>query len=148
MPDMGTVVAITVWFVLIAVVLDFAVLGAGLLTVVTGRSFAPAIRGLRRHVPASQNDQRLAGMSLSLLAVGQLLMMVALMVVITLSTAQATGERAPVVGMYLVTLVAFAAAVACTFASLFIGQRVRYANIVEPDEEEEFTRELTEAPRD
>ena len=64
-------------------------------------------------------------------------MMVSLMVVITLSTAQATGGHAPIVGLYLVTLVAFAAAVACTFASLFIGQQVRYANVIEAEEEDE-----------
>jgi hypothetical protein len=148
MPEMGTVVAITFWFVLIAVVLNFVALCVGLLAVVTGRSFAPAgWHRLRRHIPASRNDQRLTGMSLSLLAVGQLLMMVTLMVVITLSTAQATGGHAPVVGLYLVTLVAFAAAVACTFGSLLVGQRVRYADVVD-DEEEEEPEELVGTPLD
>src|SRR5436309_1932735 len=75
MPDMGTVVAITFWFVLIAVVLNFVALSAGLLAVVTGRSFAPSgWHRLRRNIPASRNDQRLTGMSLSLLAVGQLVL--------------------------------------------------------------------------
>ena len=148
MPDMGTVVAITFWFVLIAVVLNFVALSAGLLAVVTGRSFAPSgWHRLRRNIPASRNDQRLTGMSLSLLAVGQLLMMVTLMVVITLSTAQATGGHAPIVGLYLVTLVAFAAAVTCTFASLLIGQRVRYANVVDAEEEDE-PEELVGTPLD
>ncbi len=148
MPEMGTVVAITFWFVLIAVVLNFVALCAGLLAVVTGRSFAPSgWHRLRRHIPASRNDQRLTGMSLSLLAVGQLLMMVTLMVVITLSTAQATGGHAPIVGLYLVTLVAFAAAVACTFASLLIGQRVRYANVVDAEEEDQ-PEELVGTPLD
>ena len=141
MPDMGTVVAITFWFVLIAVVLNFVALCAGLLAVVTGRSFAPpGWHRLRRNIPASRADQQLTGMSLSLLAVGQLLMMVSLLVVITLATAQATGGHAPIVGLYLVTLVAFAAAVACTFASLLIGQRVRYANVVGDEDEDEATQ--------
>src|SRR5258708_12079960 len=84
---MGTVVAITFWFVLIAVVLNFVALCVGLLAVVTGRSYAPpSWHRLRRNFPASRNDQRLTGMSLSLLAVGQLLMLVTLMVVITLPT--------------------------------------------------------------
>jgi len=74
-------------------------------------------------------------------------MMVTLMVVITLSTAQATGGHAPIVGLYLVTLVAFAAAVACTFASLLIGQRVRYANVVDAEEEDE-PEELVGTPLD
>lgn len=152
MADMGTVVAITFWFVLVAVVLNFLALSIGLLTVITGRSYAPpGWRRFRRHVAASPNDQRLTGMSLSLLSVGQLLMMVTLMVVITLSTAQATGGRAPIIGLYLVTLVAFAAAVACTFASLFTGARVRYVSVVpanEEDEEEPESQELLEAPRD
>jgi len=51
------------------------------------------------------------------------------------------------VGLYLVTLVCFAAAVACTFASLFIGQRVRYANVV-GDEEEDESDELVGTPLD
>ena len=155
MPDMGAVVAITFWLVLIAVVLNFIGLSAGLLSVITGRSYAPrAWRRLRRHLTATPNDQRLTGMSLSLLSVGQLLMMVTLMVVITLSTAQATGGRAPVIGLYLVTLVSFAAAVACTFASLFISQRVRYINVVQAgddeddEEEEQQADELLEAPLD
>jgi len=148
MPDMGTVVAITFWFVLIAVVLNFVALCAGLLAVVTGRSFAPpGWHRLRRNIPASRADQQLTGMSLSLLAVGQLLMMVSLLVVITLATAQATGGHAPIVGLYLVTLVAFAAAVACTFASLLIGQRVRYANVVGDEDEDEAT-ELVGTPLD
>lgn len=148
---MGTVVTITFWFVLVAVVLNFLALSVGLLTVITGRSYAPpGWRRLRRHVPASPDDQRLTGMSLSLLSVGQLLMMLTLMVVITLSTAEATGGHAPVIGLYLVTLVAFAAAVACTFASLFMGARVRYISVVptEQDEEEPESEELLEAPRD
>jgi hypothetical protein len=152
MPDMGAVLAITFWFVLIAVVLNFIALSVGLLTVVTGRSYAPSgWRRLRRHAPASPSDQRLTGMSLSLLSVGQLLMMVTLMVVITLSTAQATGGRAPVIGLYLVTLVAFAAAVACTFASLFVGQRVRYMDVIgaaEDEDEDDASEELLEAPLD
>lgn len=148
---MGTVVAITFWFVLVAVVLNFLLLSVGLLTVITGRSYAPpGWRRFRTHSPASPNDQRLAGMSLSLLSVGQLLMMVTLMVVITLSTAEATGGRAPVIGLYLVTLVAFAASVACTFASLFLGVRVRYVSVISSDDDEEETEleELLEAPRD
>jgi len=149
MPEMGTVVAITFWFVLIAVALNFVALCVGLLAVITGRSFAPpGWHRLRRHIPASRNDQRLTGMSLSLLAVGQLLMMVTLMVVITLSTAEASGGRAPIVGLYLVTLVAFAAAVACTFASLFVGQRVRYANVVDAEDEEDESEELVGTPLD
>jgi hypothetical protein len=148
---MGVVVAITFWLVLIAVILNFVGLSAGLLSVITGRSYAPSRwRRFRRHHAATANDQRMTGMSLSLLSVGQLLMMVTLMVVITLSTAQATGGRAPVIGLYLVTLVSFAAAVACTFASLFVSQRVRYINVVEPEEleEEEESEELVEAPLD
>ena len=149
MPDMGVVVAITFWFVLVASVLNLFALAVGLLSVVTGRSYAPpGWRRLRRHEPATPGDQRLTGMSLSLLSVGALLMMIVLLVVITLSTAQATGGHAPIIGLYLVTLVAFAAAVACTFASLFISQRVRYADLMEPVEEEDEAEEMTEAPLD
>ena len=153
MPDMGAVVAITFWFVLLASVISFIALAMGLLTLVTGRAYAPpGWRRLRLHEPASRNDQRLTGMSLSLLAVGQLLMMIVLMVVITLATAQASGGRAPIVGIYLVALIAFATAVACTFASLLVGQRVRYRGVVESDieaiEEDDYIEELKEAPLD
>ena len=68
-------------------------------------------------------------MSLTLLSVGQLLMMVVLLVVITLSVAQSSGGRAPIAGLYLVTLIAFIASVACTFAALFIGGRARYKDV-------------------
>ena len=153
MPDMGAVVAITFWFVVIASVVSFIALAIGLLSLVTGRSYAPpGWRQLRLHEPASPDDQRLTGMSLSLLAVGQLLMMIVLMVVITLATAQASGGRAPIVGIYLVTLIAFATAVVCTFASLLVAQRVRYRGVIEPDlEAEEYDEpfaELKEAPLD
>ena len=154
MPDMGAVVAITFWFVVIASVISFLALAIGLLSLVTGRSYAPpGWRRLRLHEPASPNDQRLTGMSLSLLAVGQLLMMIVLMVVITLATAQASGGRAPIVGIYLVTLIAFATAVACTFASLLVAQRVRYSGVIEPDldageEDDESFEEMKEAPLD
>lgn len=151
MPDMGAVLAITFWFVLIAAVLNFIALSIGLVTVVTGRIYAPpGWRRLRLHEPASPNDQRVAGMSLSLLSVGQLLMMMVLLVVITLATAQASGGRAPIVGIYLVALVAFATAVVCTFGSLLLGTRVRYQSVVVPEveEEEEPVDELKEAPLD
>ena len=155
MPDMGAVVSITFWFVLIASVISFVTLAIGLLTLVTGRSYAPAgWRRLRRNEPASPNDQRLAGMSLSLLAVGQLLMMMVLMVVITLATAQASGGRAPIIGIYLVALMAFATAVACTFGSLLVGQRVAYHGVTEPElevltiDDEPPDEELKEAPLD
>ena len=154
MPDMGAVVAITFWLVLIASVISFLALAIGLLSLVTGRSYAPpGWRRLRLHEPASPEDQRLTGMSLSLLAVGQLLMMIVLMVVITLATAQASGGRAPIVGIYLVTLIAFATAVACTFASLLVAQRVRYRGLIEldlepGDEEDAPLAELKEAPLD
>ncbi len=153
MPDMGAVVAITFWFVVIASVINFITLTIGLLTLVTGRSYAPpGWRRLRLQEPASPNDQRLTGMGLSLLAVGQLLMMIVLMVVITLATAQVSGGRAPIVGIYLVALIAVATAVACTFASLLVGQRVRYHGVspseVEVEEEDEPIEDLKEAPLD
>lgn len=153
MPDMGAVVAITFWFVVIASVISFIALTMGLLSLVTGRSYAPSgWRRLRLHEPASPNDQRLTGMSLSLLAVGQLLMMIVLMVVITLATAQASGGRAPIVGIYLVTLIAFATAVVCTFASLLVSQRVQYRGAIEPElesgQEDLPFDDLKEAPFD
>ena len=115
------------WFVVIAVVINFVNLMAGLLSAVTGRSHMPGrLRRMRRHEAATPNDQR---MSLTLLSVGQLLMMVVLLVVITLSVAQSSGGRAPIAGLYLVTLIAFIASVACTFAALFIGGRARYKDV-------------------
>src|SRR5215472_4116733 len=60
MPDMGAVVAITFWFVLLASVISFIALAMGLLTLVTGRSYAPpGWRRLRLHEPASRRAHRL-----------------------------------------------------------------------------------------
>lgn len=67
-------------------------------------------------------------MSATLLSVGQLLMMVAL-VAITLTAAASSGGHIPLVGVYLVSLVAFLSSVACTFSSLFKGRRVRYTDL-------------------
>jgi len=127
---MSEMVTLIYWFVVIAVVINFINLMAGLLSAVTGRSHMPGrLRRLRRHEAATPNDQRVLGMSLTLLSVGQLLMMVVLLVVITLSVAQSSGGRAPIAGLYLVTLIAFIASVACTFAALFIGGRARYKDV-------------------
>lgn len=126
---MGEVLNLIYWFVVIAVAVNFANLVAGLLSAVTGRSHAPRVlRRLRRNVAASPDDQRMLGMTLILLSVGQLQMMVALLIVVTLAAAQASGGHAPIIGLYLVTLVGFIASVACTFGSLALGQRVRYVD--------------------
>ena len=135
MPDMGSVLTLIYWFVVIAVVINFINLSAGLLSAVTGRSYMPGfVRRLRRNMAANPDDQRVLGMTLTLLSVGQLLMMVVLLVVITLAAAQSSGGHAPIVGLYLVTLVGFISSVACTFGSLALGQRVRYSEQERPDE--------------
>jgi hypothetical protein len=143
---MGSVLTLIYWFVVIAVVINFVNLSAGLLSAVTGRSFMPGfIRRLRRNAPASPDDQRVLGMTLILLSVGQLLMMVVLLVVITLAAAQGSGGRAPIIGLYLVTLVGFMSSVACTFGSLALGQRVRY---IEQERREDAARRVRELPLD
>jgi len=58
-----------------------------------------------------------------------------LLVVITLAAAQSSGGHAPIVGLYLVTLVGFISSVACTFGSLALGQRVRYTEQARADEQ-------------
>src|SRR3979411_625654 len=104
---MSTLLALIYWFVVIAVVINFVNLAIGLLSAVTGRSYLPGpLRRLRRQEAAPTDDQRVLGMSIILLSVGQLLMMVTLLVVITLSAASSSGGHASVVGLYLVTLVA------------------------------------------
>jgi hypothetical protein len=135
MPDMGSVLTLIYWFVVIAVVINFVNLSAGLLAAVSGRSYMPRfLRRLRRNAPATPDDQRVLGMTLTLLSVGQLLMMVVLLVVITLAAAQGSGGHAPIICLYLVTLVGFISSVACTFGSLALGQRVRYTAQEGPDE--------------
>ena len=135
MPDMESVLSLIYWFVVIAVVINFFNLSAGLLSAITGRSYMPGfLRRLRRNTAATPDDQRVLGMTLILLSVGQLLMMVVLLVVITLAAAQSSGGHAPIIGLYLVTLVGFASSVACTFGSLALGQRVRYTDHERPDE--------------
>ncbi len=124
---MSPLVALIYWFVVIGAAINFFNLAAGLLAAVTGKSHMPPLaRRFRRHEAASPDDQRVLGVSLTLLSVGQLLMMVVLLVVITLSVAQSSGGHAPIEGLYLVTLVAFVASVACTFGSFFIGGQARY----------------------
>jgi hypothetical protein len=141
MPDMGSVVALIYWFVVIAVAINFVNLTAGLLAAVTGRSHMPRfLRRLRRNVAATPDDQRVLGMTLILLSVGQLLMMVVLLVVITLAAAESSGGRAPIIGLYLVTLVGFISSVACTFGSLALGQRVRYSVQDRPERDEPVAR--------
>ena len=148
MPDMGSVVTLIYWFVVVAVAINFVNLLAGLLAAVTGRSHMPGfLRRLRRNVAATADDQRVLGMTLILLSVGQLLMMVVLLVVITLAAADASGGHAPIVGLYLVTLVGFLASVACTFGSLALGQRVRYASQGRGGEDEAVQR-APEMPAD
>jgi hypothetical protein len=124
---MGALVSLIYWFVVVAVVINFVNLCAGLLATVTGRSHMPGfLHRLRRNIAATQDDQRMLGMTLVLLSVGQLLMMVVLVIVITLAAAQASGGHAPIMGLYLVTLIGFISSVGCTFGSLALGQRVRY----------------------
>ena len=99
---MGSVLTLIYWFVVIAVVINFVNLAAGLLSAVTGRSFIPGfLRRMRRNTPATADDQRVLGMTLTLLSVGQLLMMVVLLVVIKLAAAQSSGGHAPITGLYL-----------------------------------------------
>lgn len=148
MPDMGSVLTLIYWFVVIAVAINFVNLLAGLLAAVTGRSHMPGfLRRLRRNVAATPDDQRMLGMSLILLSVGQLLMMVVLLVVVTLAAAESSGGRAPIIGLYLVTLVGFIASVACTFGSLALGARVLYAHQERRDAEEVAPR-APEMPAD
>jgi hypothetical protein len=131
---MSAFVALIYWSVVIGAAINFFNLTAGLLAAVTGRSHMPPfLRRLRRQQAATAEDQRVLGMSLTLLSVGQLLMMVVLLVVITLSVAQTTGGHAPIEGLYLVTLVAFIASVGCSFASFFIGGQARYEDVPRVD---------------
>src|SRR5579885_3873123 len=96
------------WFIVIATAINFVNLFAGLLSAITGRSHAPGpLARLRRNVAATTVDQRMLGMTLVLLSVGQLMMMVALLVVVPLAAAQGTGGHAPVFGLYLVAVVSF-----------------------------------------
>lgn len=148
MPDMGSVLTLIYWFVVVAVAINFVNLVAGLLAAVTGRSHMPGfLRRLRRNVAATADDQRLLGMSLILLSVGQVLMMVVLLVVVTLAAAQSSGGHAPIIGLYLVTLVGFVASVACTFGSLALGGRVMYVQQERRDADEVAPR-APEMPTD
>ena len=124
---MSEVVSLIFLFVVVAVLINFVNLVAGVLAAVTGRSHAPdALLRLRRNVAASAGDQRMLGMTLVLLSVGQLQMLAALLVIVTLAAAQSSGGHAPITGLYLVALVGFLGSVACTFGSLALGRGVRY----------------------
>jgi uncharacterized membrane protein YbhN (UPF0104 family) len=149
MPDMGDVLNLVYWFIVIAVAINFVNFFAGLLSAVTGRSHAPApFRRLRRNVAATPGDQRMLGMTLLLLSVGQLSMMIALLIVVTLAAAQATGGHAPIFGLYLVALVSFLASVASTFASLALGLHVSYRDANTDPEGESVRMGRPEMPAD
>jgi hypothetical protein len=142
---MGEVLNLVYWFIVIAAAINFVNLFAGLLSAVTGRSHAPGpLRRLHRSVAATPLDQRVLGMSLVLLSVGQLMMMVALLIVVTLAAAQATGGHAPIFGLYLVAVVSFLASASATFASLAMGQRVTYRNARDGEEAPAAKREIAD----
>jgi hypothetical protein len=146
---MGDLLNLIYGFVVVAVAINFFNLVAGLLAAVTGRTHVPGpLRRLRRNVAATPGDQRMLGMTLILLSAGQLMMMVSLLMVVTLAAADASGGRAPILGLYLVALVGFLASVACTFGSLALGQRVRYRDASSDPEAEAVRAGRPEMPAD
>jgi hypothetical protein len=129
--------AITLMLISVAAVLGLVSVMLGLFSTVTGRDPLPRrIRRRLRRSPASAEDFRLRGMSLTLQGVGVTLM-VSLLTInvvggITLSGwsgyAPAASPTLPRDAVFLVTAVAALVAVTCFIGAFVLGLRVRYAS--------------------
>ena len=130
--------SITLSFICAAAMLSFVSLMAGLYSTLTGKDSMPGrIRSLMRRTPASVDDFRLRGMSLTLNGVGAMLIVSDL--AITLVTRLAlippgigayTSENLafPNATLFLVGTLAAVAAVALFIAAYVLNNRVRYVS--------------------
>ena len=131
---------ITLSLVSMAAVLSLVSVTLGLFSTLTGKDPLPRpIRSLLRRVPASAEDFRLRGMSLTLNGV-------AVMLIASLLTSNVVGglggwsgyvpsasQVFPKYTVFLVTAVAALAAIACFIGAYTLGVRVRYVRGVAHD---------------
>jgi hypothetical protein len=133
---------ITLSLIFVAAVLSLVSVALGVLSTLTGKDPLPKhIRSLLRRVPASAEDFRLRGMSLTLNGV-------AVMLVASLLTTNVVDRLAlggwsgyapsaalafPKYTAFLITTVAALAAIACFIGAYTLGVRVRYVSGVARD---------------
>ena len=127
--------AITLSLISVAAVLSLVSVTVGLFSTLTGKDPLPRrIRSLLRRVPASGEDFRLRGMSLTLN--GAAVMLIASLLTINVVGRLALGGWSgyapsaslafPKDTVFLVTTVAALAAIACFIGAYMLGIRVRY----------------------
>lgn len=127
---------ITLSLISVAAVMSFVSVALGLFSTLTGKDPLPKrIRSLLRRVPASPEDFRLRGMSLTLN--GAAVMLMATLITLNLGGGPALGGWSgyapspplafPQATVFLVTTVAALAATACFVGAYALGRRVRYA---------------------
>ena len=117
----------------VAAVLSVVSLMLGLVSTLTGRDPLPkAIRRLLRRTPASEEDFRVRGMSLTLGGVAVLLI-VSILTINVVTTLGGVGGYAPSASLafpkateFLVTVVVALSSMACFVGSYVLGVRVRY----------------------
>jgi hypothetical protein len=128
--------AITLSLISVAAVLGFASVIVGLFSTLTGKDPLPKrIRSLLRRVPASAEDFRLRGISLTLN--GAAVMLISLLTINSVDRLAVGGWSgyAPSASLafskdtvFLVTTVAALAAMACFIGAYTLGVRVRYVS--------------------
>jgi hypothetical protein len=130
--------AITLSLISVAAVLSLVSVALGLFSTLTGKDPLPKrIRSLLRRVPASAEDFRLRGMSLTLN--GAAVMLIASLLTIYLvgpllalggwsGYAPSASLAFPMDTVFLVTTVAALAAMACFIGAYTLGVRVRYVS--------------------
>jgi hypothetical protein len=115
------------------VVLHLMSLIVGVAAIITGKSYFPAVieRLRRRQTPASVEDQRLQGMSLTLSAVAGLMlsMNIAFVAASILSNVRLDVPFPFALGVLLALVLMLFVAVLLYAASAVIGSRVRYVDL-------------------
>ena len=135
--DDGTVQQTTLVLAAVAAVLGLVSVTVGLFSTLTGKDPLPKrIRRVLRRVPASVEDFRLRGMSLTLNGAAVVLVasVITTNVVAALNTDGFTGYvpvaslAFPKGAVFLITVAAALAAMACFIGSYTLGVRVRYVS--------------------
>ena len=127
---------ITLSLISVAAVLSLPSLTLGLFSTLTGKDPLPKrIRSLLRRVPASAEDFRLRGMSLTLNGVAVMLISLLTITVVDRLAGGGWSGYAPSASLafskdtvFLVTTVAALAAMACFIGSYTLGVRARYVS--------------------
>jgi hypothetical protein len=125
LPDLAWMQQTTLWIASLVAVLALGSIVLGLISIGTGRDYLPTrVRRLMARVPASEEDHRLRGMSLALNGAAMAIFALG----ITASTLAVINRGSFPKGLFLVTTVAFLAAIACSIGSYILYWRVRFVS--------------------